>query len=164
MSLNLQRLPYHLIVVFKATKAVLLLLLAVGWYTAVTKHLPRDVRDGLDHGFLGAEWEFFDNLARFIGSGERRGALLGGILLAVEVFGLIRNIRGLVLLAAAESAFFAAVGAFQLSRGFVLPVAILVVVHAACAWYLFRGGGRGGGKGSPKGASSKGAKPRKPAR
>ena len=157
----MNRVPYFLIIAFKTVKAVLLLLLAVGLYTAVTRYLPRELRNGLDRGFMGAEWEFFDNLARFIGGGERQGALIGGILLGVEVFGLIRGIRGLVGLAVAESAFFAAVGAFQLSRGFDLSVAALVAVNAWCAWYLFR---RGGGGGRGKSSASKPAKPRKPAK
>jgi uncharacterized membrane protein (DUF2068 family) len=138
-----QSIPYSLITLYKALKAVFLLLVAFSLAKAVEKHLPGGLQRVLDYWFIGSERELYRNFASGLAKISPKAlrwatdeSFLCGLITLVEVVGLVRRISPLVWLAIVDSALFLALGILDLTRHFTTPALILAAINAFILWYL----------------------------
>ena len=138
-----QSVPYFLITLYKALKAVFLLLVAFSLARAVEKHLPGGLQRALDYWFIGSERELYRNLASGLAKVSPKAlrwatdeSFLCGVITLVEVVGLVRRISPLVWLAIVDSALFLALGILDLTRHFTMASLILAAINAFIVWYL----------------------------
>jgi uncharacterized membrane protein (DUF2068 family) len=131
------------IIIVKLGKALLLLLLAVGFFNLIGK----DVGDVFDHLLrvvkLDPSSQFFarigDQLDKVTPANLKwlaSGSLLYAVLLLVECAGLIRRSWWAVWFAIGETAFFIPVELFELVSHFTWVVFCLFVLNSAMVAYL----------------------------
>jgi uncharacterized membrane protein (DUF2068 family) len=133
------------IITLKSVKAVLLLSLAVGFFSLIGQDLHRQFDDMLRYIHVDPERHFFADLGlqlqkitptnlRWAAS----GSLLYSLLLIVESAGLISRSWWSVWLAIGETAFFIPIEVFDLADHFSWIVTIILVLNIFIVTYLVR--------------------------
>jgi uncharacterized membrane protein (DUF2068 family) len=133
----------YIIVAVKSGKAMLLLLLAVGFFSLIGQDIDARFDNVLRWIHIDPEQHFFANLGdklqkitpanlRWLAS----GSLLYSLLLLAESGGLIRRSFWAVWLAIGETAFFIPIEVFDLVEHFSWLVTVILVLNVAIVTYL----------------------------
>ncbi len=133
------------IITLKSAKAVLLLLLALGFFSLIGHDLHRQFDDMLRYIHVDPERHFFaevgEHLQKVTPTNLRwfaSGSVLYGLLLMVESFGLIRRSWWSVWLAIGETAFFIPIEVYDLADHLSWLVAAILVVNVLIVTYLVK--------------------------
>ncbi len=133
------------IITLTSAKAVLLLLLALGFFSLIGQDLDAQFDRLLRYIHLDPEQHFFadigEHLQKITPTNLRwlaSGSLLYSLLLLVESVGLMRRSWWSVWLAIGETAFFIPIEVFDLADHFSKLVTVILVVNIVIVTYLVR--------------------------
>jgi uncharacterized membrane protein (DUF2068 family) len=133
------------IITLKSVKALLLLLLALGFFSLIGQDLDAQFDRLLRFIHLDPEQHFFanvgDHLQKITPTNLRwlaSGSLLYSLLLLVESVGLIRRSWWALWLAIGETAFFIPIEIFDLVEHFSRVVTVILVLNILIVTYLVR--------------------------
>ncbi len=133
----------YAIIVVKSAKALLLLLLGIGFFSLVGQDMDARLDEFLRWIHLDPEQHFFAELGnklqtitptnlRWLAS----GSLLYSLLLLVESVGLIRRSWWAVWVAISETAFFIPIEVFDLLKHFSKVVTLILILNLIIVAYL----------------------------
>ena len=135
----------YAIITLKTGKAILLLLLALGFFSLIGQDLDAQFDRMLRWVHLDPEKHFLanlgDHLAKITPANLRwlaSGSLMYSILLLVESVGLMRRAGWAVWLAIGETAFFIPIEVFDLVDHYSRVVTIILVLNIFIAGYLVK--------------------------
>ena len=135
----------YLIIAFKLSKGLLLLLLGVGVYHLRDNNLPQEFRSTLEFFHIDPEKAFFTELANKIGQITpanlrtiARGTVLYSLFSLIEGTGLLFRVPWAGWLAIGESAFFIPIEVYELMRKYSLSMLAILTLNVIIIWYLFR--------------------------
>jgi uncharacterized membrane protein (DUF2068 family) len=133
------------IVVFKISKGLLLLSLALGVYSLAGEDLREQFEAMVRWVKLDAESQFFSRLGDWIEQISAQhlrwvaaGTFVYSLFSLVEGVGLAFRLSWAGWLAIGESAFFIPIEIYDLSRHFTITVALILMLNIIIFWYLLQ--------------------------
>ena len=139
-----QRAPtLYAIIAIKLGKGLLLLLIAMGFYSLTDNDLIHDYRQFLHWIHIDPERKFFAELARSLKKVTpenlfwlARGTALYSLFSLVEGVGLIYRVTWAGWMAICESIFFIPIEVYELMHSFTVPVFIILLINIFIVIYL----------------------------
>lgn len=146
MAAPKQRAPtLYVIIAIKLVKGIILLLLALGFYSLTDNDLPQDFHKLIASLHLDPEKKFFTQVAVKLTSVTpsnlvwvASGTFLYSLFSLVEGVGLIFRVGWAGWLAIGESAFFVPIEIYELMKGFSVTVFVISCLNIFIVWYLFQ--------------------------
>jgi len=144
MAEKSQRAPtLYAIIAIKLGKGILLLLIALGFYSLTDNDLIHDYRQFLHWIHIDPERKFFAELAKSIKKVTpenlfwfARGTAFYSLFSLVEGIGLTFRVTWAGWMAICESIFFIPIEIYELMRGFSWPVFVILLINIVIVVYL----------------------------